>query len=68
MGEGEFRIHGRNAERSVAINDVTTPEALNYIDERLKKMGALRLLARAGAQEGDIVWIGTFSFEYSPDL
>jgi hypothetical protein len=31
-------------------------------------MGALRLLARAGAQEGDIVWIGTFSFEYSPDL
>jgi GTP-binding protein len=68
LGEGEFRIHGRNAERSVAINDVTTPEALNYIDERLKKMGALRLLARAGAQEGDIVWIGTFSFEYSPDL
>ena len=68
IGEGEFRIHGRNAERSVAINDVTTPEALNYIDERLKKMGALRLLARAGAQEGDIVWIGTFSFEYSPDL
>lgn len=68
LGEGEFRIHGRNAERSVAINDVSTPEALNYIDERLKKMGALRLLARAGAQEGDIVWIGTFSFEYSPDL
>ena len=68
LGEGEFRIHGRNAERSVAINDVTTPEALNYIDERLKKMGALRLLARAGAQEGDIVWIGSFSFEYSPDL
>lgn len=68
LDEGEFRIHGRNAERSVAINDVSTPEALNYIDERLKKMGALRLLARAGAQEGDIVWIGTFSFEYSPDL
>ena len=68
LGEGEFRIHGRNAERSVAINDVSTPEALNYIDERLKKMGALRLLARAGAQEGDIVWIGSFSFEYSPDL
>lgn len=68
LGEGEFRIHGRNAERSVAINDVSTPEALNYIDERLKKMGALRLLARAGAQEGDIVWIGTFSFAYSPDL
>lgn len=68
IGEREFRIHGRNAERSVAINDVTSPEALNYIDERLKKMGAGRLLTRAGAQEGDIIWIGNFSFEFSPDL
>jgi GTP-binding protein len=68
LGDGEFRIHGRNAERSVALNDITSPEALNYIDERLKKMGVGRLLSRAGAQEGDVVWIGEFSFEYSPEL
>ena len=34
----------------------------------LKKLGVDRLLSRAGAQEGDIVWIGEFSFEYEPDL
>lgn len=68
IGEGEFRVHGRNAERSVALNDITSPEALNYIDERLKKMGVGRLLSRAGAQEGDVVWVGEFSFEYSPEL
>lgn len=60
-------MHGRKAERAVHLNDVTTPEALNYIDERLKKLGVPRLLARAGAREGDVVWIGEFSFDYSPD-
>ncbi len=68
LGDNEFRVIGRNAERSVALNDVTSPEALNYIDERLKKMGVGRLLARAGARDGDVVWIGDFSFEYTADL
>ncbi len=66
--DGEFRVLGRAVERVVALNDVTSPEALNWIDERLKKLGVDRLLSRAGAQEGDIVWIGEFSFEYEPDL
>ena len=68
VGEGQFRVRGRNVERVVALNDVTTPEALNWIDDRLKKLGVDRLLSRAGAQEGDIIWIGDFSFEYEPDL
>ncbi|MCU1386886.1 MAG: obg [Ilumatobacteraceae bacterium] len=68
IGEGQFRVRGRNVERVVALNDVTTPEALNWIDDRLKKLGVDRLLSRAGAQEGDVIWIGGFSFEYEPDL
>ena len=68
VGENEFRIVGRNAVRSVALNDITSPEALNYIDERLKKMGVGRLLSRAGAQDGDVVHIGDFSFEYTAEI
>jgi GTP-binding protein len=68
VGEGQFRVRGRNVERVVALNDVTTPEALNWIDDRLKKLGVDRLLSRAGAAEGDVIWIGDFSFEYEPDL
>ena len=67
-GENEYRVHGRAAERVVALNDVTSPEALNYIDERLTKLGVPKMLARAGAQEGDVVWIAEFSFDYAPDL
>jgi GTP-binding protein len=63
----EFRLEGREVERAVALNDVTTPDAMNYIDERLKSLGVHRLLARAGAVEGTVVHIGTFSFEYTPE-
>jgi GTP-binding protein len=68
VADGEFRLLGRDVERVVALNDVTTPEALSYIDFRLEKMGVRKMLARAGAEEGDVVWIGEFSFEYQPDV
>ena len=68
VDEKEFRLVGREVERIVALNDVTTPDALGYIDHRLEQLGVHRMLARAGAQEGDVVWIGEFSFEYQPDL
>ena len=67
LAHNEFRVHGRGAERAVALNDVTSPEALSYIDERLNKLGVPKLLVKAGAQAGDVVWIGDFSFEYVPD-
>ncbi|MFM8530179.1 MAG: GTPase ObgE [Ilumatobacteraceae bacterium] len=62
-----FRVHGRKVLRAVHLNDVTTPDAHSYIEERLAKLGVPRLLARAGAAEGDVVWIGDFSFDYSPE-
>ncbi|MFK7918829.1 MAG: GTPase ObgE [Ilumatobacter sp.] len=65
--DGSFRLEGRDVERVVALNDVTTPEALGYIDHRLERLGVPKMLAKAGAEEGDIIWIGAFSFEYVPD-
>ena len=65
--DGEWRIVGRDAERVVALSDITSPDAQSYIDTRLERLGVPKLLARAGAVEGDIVWIGTFSFDYQPD-
>jgi len=62
--DGEYVVLGRDVERVVALNDVTTAEALAYIDQRLERLGVLRLLARAGVADGDVVHIGEFSFEY----
>jgi GTP-binding protein len=68
VGEREFRVHGRVAERAVALNDLTDPDALAYVDSRLKRLGVGKSLARAGAQEGDVVLIGEFSFDYVPEV
>ena len=65
--DGSFRVVGRSAERAVALSDLTNPEALDYAHSRLKKLGVDRALARAGAQEGDIVHIGGLSFEYEEE-
>lgn len=67
MDNAEFRLVGRDVERVVALNDVTTPEALGYIDYRLERLGVPKMLAKAGAVEGDVVWIGDFCFDYVPD-
>ena len=48
--------------------DVDPRSALAYIDHRLGRLGVPKLLARAGAKEGDVVWIGDFSFDYLPDI
>jgi GTP-binding protein len=68
LGPNEYRVVGREVERAVALNDVTTHDALAYIDSRLARLGVHKLLTRAGATDGDIVWIGDFSFEYRQDL
>lgn len=67
LGDNEFRIVGRAAERAVALSDLTNPEALAYADYRLKKLGVDRALTRAGAVPGDLVHVGELSFSYEPD-
>jgi GTP-binding protein len=64
--DGAFRVHGRKAERAVAVNDLTNAQALAYVHKRLKRLGVDRALARAGAREGDVVHIGGLTFEYEP--
>jgi GTP-binding protein len=67
VGDGEYRVHGRAALRAVALSDITNTEALAYADSRMKKLGVDRALARAGAENGDVIWVGDFSFEYQGD-
>jgi GTP-binding protein len=62
--DGGFVVIGREAERAVAVSDLTNLDALNFVHDRLKRMGIDRALARAGAREGDRVRIGALVFEY----
>ena len=48
----------------MAVNDLTNADALQFVHDRLKRLGVDRALARAGAQPGDTVRIGGLAFEY----
>jgi GTPase len=66
--DGTWRVTGRAAERVVAMADLTNAEALAYVQERFRRMGVERALARAGAREGDLVRIGAVELEYAEGL
>jgi GTP-binding protein len=60
-------VTGRLAERAVALDDLTRPEAADFAARRLKAAGVDDALRRLGAQPGDEVQIGDIVFEFSDD-
>ena len=67
-GAHTWRVRGRPAERAVALADLTNPEAIAYVQHRLRRMGVERALARAGASDGDVVRIGEIELTYEEAL
>jgi GTP-binding protein len=65
--DGAWRVHGRAAERSVALSDLNQIDALEYAQSRLKSLGVDKALAKAGARNGETVRVGTYAFEYRSD-
>jgi GTP-binding protein len=62
--DGAFRVVGRLAERVVAMADLTNAEAMAYVQDRFRRIGVDRALARAGARNGDTVRIAGAELEY----
>jgi GTP-binding protein len=63
-GAHSWRVKGRPAERAVALADITTADATVYVQQRLRRMGVERALAKAGAKDGDTVRIGEIELTY----
>jgi GTPase len=61
---GVWAVLGREAERAVALSDMTDDGALDESARRLRRLGVDRLLARAGAREGDEVHVGEVSYTW----
>ena len=64
---GGFRVHGDRPERWVAMTDLDNPQAVAYLQRRLRRAGVDDLLAGAGAAPGDEVVVGGAAFEFTPD-
>ncbi|HMA26541.1 MAG: GTPase ObgE [Solirubrobacterales bacterium] len=65
-GEGRFRVSGRGIEMLIARHDLENPEALDYLEGRLREIGVIAALQRAGFQPGDEVVVGDLEFELDP--
>jgi len=66
--DGAWRVRGKQAERAVALADLTNEDAISYVQQRLRRMGVERALARAGARDGDVVRIGQVELDYEEGL
>jgi GTPase len=65
--EGDaFRVTGRGVELLVARHDLSNLEALAYLEQRLREIGVIAALERAGFNPGDEVRIGGEEFELDP--
>jgi GTP-binding protein len=61
--DGAFRVLGRGVEMLFERHDTKNEEALGYLEQRLKEMGVVAALDRAGFEPGDDVRIGEHEFE-----
>jgi GTP-binding protein len=66
VGPGAFRIEGGRVDRLIARHDIENEEALRYVEDRLRALGAIKALEAAGFEPGDDVEIGGVVFELDP--
>ena len=64
--EDAYRVEGRGVELLIARHDLSNPEALAYLEQRLREIGVIAALERAGFEPGDEVRIGEEEFELDP--
>ncbi|MEX2587328.1 MAG: GTPase ObgE [Actinomycetota bacterium] len=64
--DGAWRITGGNVQRWVAMTDLSNPEAVSYLQDRMQRAGVEKALEKAGARHGDEVRIGDSVFDWWP--
>jgi GTP-binding protein len=62
-----FRVEHANLEKAVARIDFDQDDALTKFARLLKRLKVEEALERAGAAEGDKVYIGEVEFDFQPD-
>ncbi len=66
--DGTFVVRGPRPERWVRQTNFDNDEALGYLADRLARLGVEEALAKAGAQPGVLVRIGTHEFDWVPTI
>ncbi len=51
----------------VAMTDLSNRDAVRYLHRRLNRTGVIEKLRKAGAQEGDTVFVGQNVFQFTDE-
>ncbi len=65
--DGAFVVEGRDAAHAVGLTDLTDPQAMDVVRDRLDRLGVPKALRRAGVSEGDTVRIGRIEMTWEPE-
>ena len=63
--EGGWEIISKKVNRMVAMTELTNRDAVRYLHRRLARMGVIESLRKAGAEEGDTVYVGSAVFQFT---
>lgn len=63
--EDAFIITGDEPKRAVVMTDMENEQALMLLFRKLKKMGVINALTRAGVKDGDTIIIDDFEFSFN---
>ncbi len=65
-GAGVYRVRGKGIEVLFERHDASNLESLAYLEQRLREIGVIAALERAGFEPGDEVRVGDQEFELHP--
>jgi GTP-binding protein len=63
-----FTVRGRTVERIVSMTDMESPEAVEHLQRRLKRLGVFQALEREGIRAGSRVVIGSIEMTWEGEL
>ena len=63
-----YVVRGERIERWIRMTDLSNDDAVRYLQGRLQAAGVERALIAAGAREGDVVDLGGFVFDFTPEI
>jgi GTPase len=66
LGPRSFAVRGKGIERLLARYDIDNEDAMAYVEERLRRIGVLKVLEAEGFQPGDEIEIAGVTFELDP--
>lgn len=64
LGNGQWRVTGKKIERIVAMTSLVSDDSIKRLSIKMRNMGIDDALRQAGCQNGDVVSILDFEFEF----